>query len=127
MSRNFYILAAALGFFALLSGGMTLVPSSFQPGLPANGSLWRTVALLMLLAALACALIGVMSNLFEQVDRRSEEDRQAARRKRKDAAATGSALIQTIYMGRSSNGPDNELKSKRAGTLSPQQDRIADV
>jgi len=84
MSRNFYILAAALGFFALLSAGMTMIPSSFQPGLPANGSLWRTVALLMLLAALACALIGVMSNLFEQVDRRSEEQRQTARRKRND-------------------------------------------
>jgi hypothetical protein len=85
MSRNFYILAAVLGFFALLSAGMTMIPSSFQPGLPANGSLWRTVALLMLLAALACAFIGVMSNLFEQVDRRSEQDRQTARRKRKDA------------------------------------------
>jgi hypothetical protein len=85
MSRNFYILAAALGFFALFSAGMTMIPSSFQPGLPANGSLWRTVALLMLLAALACAFIGVMSNLFEQVDRRSEQDRQTARRKRKDA------------------------------------------
>jgi hypothetical protein len=85
MSRNFYILAAALGFFALISAGMTMIPSSFQPGLPANGSLWRTVALLMMLAALACALIGVMSNLFEQVDRRSEQQRQAARRKRKDA------------------------------------------
>ena len=82
MSRNFYILAAALGFFALLSAGMTMIPSSFQPGLPANGSLWRTVALL---AALACAFIGVMSNLFEQVDRRSEHERQTARRKRKDA------------------------------------------
>lgn len=85
MSRNFYILAAALAFFGLLSGGMTLVPSSFQPGLPANGSLWRTVSLLMMLAALACALIGVMSNLFEQVDRRSEEQRQNERQKRKDA------------------------------------------
>jgi hypothetical protein len=85
MSRNFYILAAVLGFFALLSAGMTMIPSSFQPGLPANGSLWRTVALLMLLAALACAFIGVMSNLFEQVDRRSEQERHASRRKRKDA------------------------------------------
>jgi hypothetical protein len=85
MSRNFYILAAALGFFALISAGMTLIPSSFQPGLPANGSLWRTVALLMLLAALACAFIGVMSNLFEQVDRRSEQQRQSSRQKRKDS------------------------------------------
>ena len=83
MSRNFYILAAALGFFALLAAGMTFVPSSFQPGLPANGSLWRTVALLMMLGALGCALIAVMSNLFEQVDRRSELERKQARRKRK--------------------------------------------
>lgn len=85
MSRNFYILAAVLGFFALLSAGMMLIPSSFQPGLPANGSLWRTVALLMLLAALACALVGVMTNLFEQVDRRSEEQRQTARRRRRES------------------------------------------
>jgi len=84
MSRNFYILAAALAFFALISGGMTLVPSSFQPGLPANGTLWRTVSLLLLLAGLAFALIGVMSHLFEQVDRRSEEARQNARRRRRE-------------------------------------------
>ena len=83
MSRNFYILAGTLGLFAVVSIGMSLVPSSFQPGLPANASLWRTVALLMLLAGLASAFIGVMSNLFEQVDRRSEEARQAARRKRR--------------------------------------------
>ena len=83
MSRNFYILAATLGFFALISGVMTLVPSSFQPGLPANGSLWRTLALLLLLAALASALVGILSNLFEQVDRRSEEARRAARNKRR--------------------------------------------
>jgi hypothetical protein len=89
MSRNFYILAATLGFFALVSAGMSLVPSSFQPGLPANGTLWRTVALVLLVAALAFALIGVMSNLFEQVDRRSEETRQAARRKRRDSDHEG--------------------------------------
>ena len=83
MSRNFYILAATLAFFALLSGAMALRPSSFQPGLPANASLWRTVALLLLLAGLAAALIGVMSHLFEQVDRRSEQARQSARRKRR--------------------------------------------
>jgi hypothetical protein len=83
MSRNFYILAAVLGFFALLSGGMSLVPSSFQPGLPANGTLWRTVSLVLLLASLGFSLIGVMSNLFEQVDRRSEQARLDARRRRR--------------------------------------------
>lgn len=83
MSRNFYILAATLGFFALLSGGMSLVPSNFQPGLPANASMWRTIALFLALGALASAFVGVMTNLFEQVDRRSEEARLEARRNRR--------------------------------------------
>jgi fatty acid desaturase len=83
MSRNFYILAAALVLFAGISAGMAMVPSSFQPGLPTNGSLWRTVALFLLLFGLLSALIGVMSHLFEQVDRRSEEARQAARQRRR--------------------------------------------
>lgn len=82
MSRNFYILGGTLGFFALLSGGMSFVPASFQPGLPENASLWRTIALVLLLAALACAFVGVMTQLFEQVDRRSEEARMDRRRRR---------------------------------------------
>ena len=73
-----------LWLFALVSAGMSLTPSSYQPGLPANASLWRTVALIMLLFGLGAALIGVMSHLFEQVDRRSEEARRAARNKRRD-------------------------------------------
>ncbi len=83
MSRNFYILAATLLLFALISAGMALVPSSFQPGLPANASLWRTLALFLLLIGLIAALVGVMSQLFEQVDRHSEQARQEARRKRR--------------------------------------------
>lgn len=81
MSRNFYILAATLAILALLAAGMALVPSSFQPGLPANASLWRTTAIFFLLCGLVCALIGILTNLFEQVDRRNEATRQAARRK----------------------------------------------
>ena len=84
MSRNFYILAAVLGFFALISGVMSLIPSSLQPNLPANASLWRTVSLVLLLFGLGAALVGVMSHLFEQVDRRSEEARQAERRRRRE-------------------------------------------
>ena len=83
MSRNFYILAASLVIFALISGGLSLVPSTLQPGLPANGTLWRTLALILLLAGLASALIGVLSNLFEQVDRHSEETRRLARQRRR--------------------------------------------
>lgn len=84
MSRNFYILAGSLLLFALIAGGMALVPSSFQPGLPANASLWRTIATFFLLCGLVAALVGVMTNLFEQVERHSEETRQAARRKRRN-------------------------------------------
>jgi hypothetical protein len=83
MSRNFYILAGTLGLFAVLSAGMSLVPSNFQPGLPANGSLWRTVALFLVLLGLIAAFTGVMTHLFEQVDRRSEQARLAARNKRR--------------------------------------------
>lgn len=83
MSRNFYILGATLVFFAVLAGVMSLVPSTFQPGLPANGSLWRTIAIFFLLCGLVSFLVGVLSHLFEQVDRRSEEERQATRRKRR--------------------------------------------
>lgn len=83
MSRNFYIFAATLLLIALLAGGMALIPSNFQPGLPANGSLWRTVALLFLLGALVCGLVGMMSHLFEQVDRRNEQARLTARSERR--------------------------------------------
>jgi hypothetical protein len=83
MSRNFYILAGSLLLFALISAGMALVPSSFQPGLPANASLWRTLAMFLLLFGLIAALVGIMSQLFEQVDRRSEQSRIEARRRRR--------------------------------------------
>jgi len=83
MSRNFYALAATLGFLALVSCGMTFVPSTFQPGLPANGSLWKTLSMLLLLLGLVSMLIGSMSHLFEQVDRRTEERRRMERQRRK--------------------------------------------
>lgn len=86
MSRSFYFIAGALLLFALIAGGMAMVPSSFQPGLPANASLWRTIGLIFLLVGLAFAFVGVMTNLFEQVDRRSEEARLARRRSRRSGS-----------------------------------------
>ena len=83
MSRNFYALAATLGFLALASCGMTFIPSSFQPGLPANGSLWKTLSIFLLLLGLVSTLIGSMSHLFEQVDRRTEERRRDERERRR--------------------------------------------
>lgn len=83
MSRNFYALAATLGLLSLVSCGMTFIPATFQPGLPANASLWKTLSIFLLLIGLISTLIGSMSHLFEQVDRRTDERRRAEREKRR--------------------------------------------
>ena len=73
MSRNLYFLAASLLLFSLVSCGMSLVPNALQPDLPVNGSLWKTIGLVLMLASLLSALAGVLTAMFEQVERRSEE------------------------------------------------------
>jgi len=83
MARNLYILAATLLLFALVSCGMTLLSPTFQPGLPGNGSLWKTIALFLTFGGLVVALFGVMTAMFEQVERRAEERRMRERAKRR--------------------------------------------
>jgi hypothetical protein len=83
MARNLYILAGTLLFFGLVSCGMTFIGNSLQQGMPGNGSLWKTTGLLLALGGLIVALCGVMTDMFEQVDRRAEERRQRERAKRK--------------------------------------------
>jgi hypothetical protein len=73
MSRNLYLLAASLLLFSVISCGMSLVPNSLQPGLPVNGSLWKMIGLVFLLTSLLSALAGILTAMFEQVERRSEE------------------------------------------------------
>jgi hypothetical protein len=83
VARNLYILAATLLFFGLVSCGMTILSPTLQPGLPGNGSLWKTTALFLTLAGLIVALFGVMTAMFEQVDRRAEERRLRERARRR--------------------------------------------
>ena len=85
MSRNLYILAATLLLFSLVSCGMMFTESALQPGLPGNGSLWKTTSLFLFLAAVVAAFGGVMTALFEQVERRNEAQRDAesARRRKR--------------------------------------------
>jgi len=107
MSRNFYILAGSLGLFALVSAGMSLVPSSFQPGLPANGSLWRMVAVFLLLLALAAALIGAHAAaravlpllMFFLPPARSDGLSHAAGAPTRESAAAGAVLGFLILIG----------------------------
>lgn len=82
MSRNLYILAATLLLFALISCGMSLVPNSAQPGLPGSGSLWKSVGLFLFLGSTLTAFAGVMTAMFEQVERRNQSRMERERRSR---------------------------------------------
>ena len=73
MSRNLYLLAASLLLFSLISCGMSFVPNSLQPGLPVNGSVLKTIGLVFLLTSLLAGLAGMLTAMFEQVERRSQE------------------------------------------------------
>ncbi len=73
MSRNLYLLSAALLVFALASFGMSWTHSANEPGLPGEAQMWRMMALaLFVLGALSC-FFGTLTNLFEQASRRHEE------------------------------------------------------
>jgi hypothetical protein len=72
-SRNLYLLAASLLLLSLVSCGMSLRPNPLQPGLPVNGSQWKMTSLVLLVACLVSALAGILTAMFEQVERRSEE------------------------------------------------------
>ena len=81
MSRNLYILAATLLLFSLISCAMVGSVSSTQPDLPGNGSLWKTTSLFLFLGAVVSGLAGVLTAMFEQVERRNEErERRDGRR-----------------------------------------------
>lgn len=82
MARNLYIVGGVLLAFAAISFVMALTSSHFQPSLPANGTLWKTTALFLTVGGLIAALLGMMTAIFEQVDRRNEERKLAQRRKR---------------------------------------------
>ena len=83
MSRNLYILGTTLFIFAVISFGMTFTTGPYQIGLPGNGSLWKTIALFLLLLSLISVLAGVMTHMFEQVERRAvQRERREGKRRR---------------------------------------------
>lgn len=82
MARNLYILAGVLLLFAAVCFFMSLTSGRMQPALPANGTLWKTTSLFLTVGGLIVALLGVMTAMFEQVDRRNEERRMRQRGRR---------------------------------------------
>jgi hypothetical protein len=83
MGRNLYILAATLGVLSLVSIVLSFTNIAQQPGSPGDASLWRMTSIALLCVALIVTLAGVLSSLFEQAERRHEEQRRRQREARK--------------------------------------------
>ena len=83
MGRNLYILAATLGVLSLISIGLSFTNIAQQPGSPGDASLWRMTGIALLCVALVVTLAGVLSSLFEQAERRHQEQRRRQREARK--------------------------------------------
>jgi len=81
MGRNLFILAATLALFALVSCGIAYTNIAQQPGSPGDASLWRTMGIVLFVISLTVALAGILSSLFEQAERRTEEARRARRKR----------------------------------------------
>jgi hypothetical protein len=83
MPRNLYILAAALGLFAALSMVLSFTGVAHTLGSPGDASLWRTTGYVLLLLALLAGLGAVLSALFEQAERRADQQRLQEREARR--------------------------------------------
>lgn len=83
MGRNLYILAGTMGALALVSIVLSFTNIAQQPGSPGDASLWRMTSIALLCVALVVTLAGVLSSLFEQAERRHEEQRRCQREARK--------------------------------------------
>ncbi|GAA3750659.1 hypothetical protein [Terriglobus aquaticus] len=71
LSRNLYILAATLGFFALVAYVIGFSGIAHEPGAPQDASLWHMIGIILLLLGLVVTLFGVFQSMFEQAERRS--------------------------------------------------------
>jgi hypothetical protein len=82
MSRNLYILGGTFFVLALFSFGLMFTTGPLQIGLPGNGSLWKTIALFLLFLCLLSVFAAVMTNMFEQVERRARERERLSGKRR---------------------------------------------
>lgn len=80
MGRNLYILAGTLSVFALISFGLSFTHLAHEPASPGDASLWRMTGWALLCLGLVIGLLGTLSALFEQAERRAEEQRLSRRK-----------------------------------------------
>lgn len=83
MGRNLYILAGTLLILAILSFGVSYTNIAQQPGSPGDVALWRTMGLVLFVISSVVGLGGILASLFEQAERRTEEEREEQRRARR--------------------------------------------
>lgn len=76
LSRNLYILAGTLGFFAVVSYVIGFSGIAHEPGAPQDSSLWQMIGIILLLLGLVVTLFGVFQTMFEQAERRAERQRE---------------------------------------------------
>ena len=79
MGRNLYILAATLATLAIVSIILSFTNIAAQPGSPGDAALWRMTSIALLVVALIVTLLGVLSSLFDQAERRHAVARQQRR------------------------------------------------
>lgn len=73
LSRNLYILAGTLGFFAVVAYGIGFSGIAHEPGSPQDASLWQMIGIIFILLGLVVTLFGVFQQIFEQAERRTRE------------------------------------------------------
>jgi hypothetical protein len=82
MGRNLYILGGTLLILAIIAFGVSYTNIAQQPGSPGDTSLWRTMGLALFFISMVVSLGAVLSSLFEQAERHTEEERRRSRNKR---------------------------------------------
>ncbi|HSU18135.1 MAG TPA: hypothetical protein VLI45_00200 [Acidobacteriaceae bacterium] len=83
MGRNLYILATTLGILAVISLILSFTNFAQVPGSPGDVRLWRTTSIALIFIGLIAALGGVLSQLFDQAERRATEQRESRRQQRR--------------------------------------------
>ncbi|HZY61242.1 MAG TPA: hypothetical protein VFE38_01870 [Edaphobacter sp.] len=84
MGRNLYILAGTLLVFAIIAFGVSYTNVAHQPGSPGDTSLWRTMGLALFFISMVVSLAAILSSLFEQAERHTDEENRRQRRKRRE-------------------------------------------
>jgi hypothetical protein len=79
MGRNLYILAATLLVFSLVTCSVSYTSVAQSSG---DRALWHMMGLVLLLVSLVVTMAGMLTSLFEQAERRTEERERRERRNR---------------------------------------------